>query len=67
MGVFDCFMRKMMQRGDCKIVIRSLRERKDRYSGIFNFWSAGIGTQGMKIFLDFFRKLKFKIGIVNFC
>lgn len=53
MGVLDCFMRKMMQRrGDCKIVIRSLRERKDRYSGIFNFWSAGIGTQGMKIFLD---------------
>lgn len=33
-----------MQRGDCEIVIRSLRGGKDGYSGIFNFWSAGIRT-----------------------
>lgn len=35
-GVFVdcCFTRRMMQRGDCKIVIRSSWEKKDRrYSG----------------------------------
>lgn len=27
-GVLDCFMRRMMRRGDCKIVIRSLRRKR---------------------------------------